>query len=166
MFSPTPVEHGMAMANDNSILEDSNRKLIKYVAVFCLDIEFFIHDWSPEWFIHMMPPQRFPSAPEVCPLSTLLLTPLTNTLAIDRKSFSCLVEAGFIIAVPFYHGHFKLNSVGVATKTRHICDDRKRLKMDQLSCTFSTCPISPRALFTPTVPNLIVSLKLILSPPK
>ena len=62
---------------------------------------------------------------------TVLLIPLANTLAIDRELFSCLVEAGFVIVVPFYHGDFKLNSVGVSTKIRHVCDDRKRLKMDQ-----------------------------------
>ena len=38
----------------------------------------------------------------------VLLTPLANTFSIDRKSFSCLVKAGFIVVMPFHHGYLEL----------------------------------------------------------
>jgi len=34
----------------------------------------------------------------------IALAPLANTLVIDGEFFSCSVEAGFILALPFHHG--------------------------------------------------------------
>ena len=39
-------------------------------------------------------------------------TPLTDTLAIVSEFLSCSVDAGFVLALPLYHGD--LDSVGVS----------------------------------------------------
>ena len=61
----------------------------------------------------------------------VLLTPLANTLSINRKSFSCLVKAGFIVVMPFHHRQLELYRVGVSTKSGHLCDDREVIEMDR-----------------------------------
>jgi len=47
----------------------------------------------------------------------LTLTPLANTLAIDKEFLSCSVDAGFVLALPLHHGDLELDSVGVSTKS-------------------------------------------------
>ena len=56
---------------------------------------------------------------------TVLLTPLANTLAIDREMFSGSVDAGFVLALPFHHGDLEPDRVGVSTRSRHLCEDSK-----------------------------------------
>jgi len=43
----------------------------------------------------------------------IALTPLADTLVIVGEFLSCSVDAGFVLALPLYHGD--LDSVGVST---------------------------------------------------
>ena len=56
---------------------------------------------------------------------TVLLTPLANTLAIDREMFSGSVDAGFVVALLFHHGDLEPDCVGISTRSRHLCEDIK-----------------------------------------
>ena len=42
---------------------------------------------------------------------TVLLIPLMNTLAIDRKKFSGSADAGFVLALSFHHGDLEPDCV-------------------------------------------------------
>ena len=46
---------------------------------------------------------------------TVLLTPLVNTLVINREMFSGSVDAGFVLGLPFHHGDLEPDCVGVLT---------------------------------------------------
>ena len=53
--------------------------------------------------------------------------PPKHTFAVcDRlKMFSGSVDAGFILALRFYHGDPEPDCVGVSTSSRHLCEDNK-----------------------------------------
>ena len=44
------------------------------------------------------------------------LTPLADTLTIVGEFLSWSADAGFVLALPLYHGDLELDSVGVSTK--------------------------------------------------
>ena len=52
---------------------------------------------------------------------TVLLTPLMNTLAIDRKKFSGSVGAGFVLALSFHHGDLEPDCVGFNKVRGGLC---------------------------------------------
>ena len=53
---------------------------------------------------------------QVCLQQTVPLTPLANTLAIDREMFSGCVDVGFVVALPFHHRDLEPDCVGVSTR--------------------------------------------------
>ena len=45
-----------------------------------------------------------------------------NKLLIDREMFSCSVDAGFVLALPFHHGDLEPDCAGVSTRGAYARD--------------------------------------------
>ena len=101
--------------------------------------------------------RRFPSAARVCPFSRLYFWHYSRTSL--RSIASGSVDATFVLALPYHQGDLEPDCVGVSTRSRHLYEDiySKWLKMIKSAVFILSCT-------SPTVPNLVVSSKLILSP--